>query len=71
LKDKKPTKMVDEERQMRAAATIRLCLSNQVMYQVIGLPTPKEIWEKLESQFLSKTVTTKLYLKQKLYGLKM
>jgi hypothetical protein len=56
---------------MLAAATILLCLSDQVMHHVIGLKTPKEIWDKLETQFMSKTVTTKLYLKQKLYGLKM
>ncbi|KAE8821378.1 putative retrovirus-related pol polyprotein [Hordeum vulgare] len=31
----------------------------------------KKIWEKLESQFMSKTATTKVYLKQKLYGMKM
>jgi hypothetical protein len=41
------------------------------MHHVIGLKTPKEIWDNLESQFMSKTMTTKLYLKQKLYGLKM
>jgi hypothetical protein len=46
-------------------------LSDQVMHHVIRLKTPKEIWDKLETQFMSKTVTTKLYLKQKLYGLKM
>jgi hypothetical protein len=74
LAEKKPEKIeVDdwEEKQTLAAATIRLCLSDQVMHHVIGLKTPKEIWDKLETQFMSKTVTTKLYLKQKLYGLKM
>jgi len=33
--------------------------------------SPKKIWDKLASQFMSKTVTQKLYLKQKLFGLKM
>ncbi|KAE8674685.1 putative ribonuclease H protein [Hibiscus syriacus] len=33
--------------------------------------SPDEIWKKLESQFMSKSLTTKLYLKQRLYGLMM
>jgi hypothetical protein len=74
LAEKKPETMeADEwkEKQTLAVATIRLCLSDHVMHHVIGLNTPKEIWDKLETQFMSKTMTTKLYLKQKLYGLKM
>ena len=31
----------------------------------------KKIWDKLEEQFMSKTLTRKMYLKQKLYELKM
>ena len=41
------------------------------MYHVMDKTSPKEIWDKLEEQFMSKTLTWKLYLKQKLYGLKM
>jgi len=41
------------------------------MYHVISLSSLDEIWKKLESQFMLKTLTNKLYLKQKLYGLKM
>jgi hypothetical protein len=29
--------------------------------------SPKDIWDKLEEQFMSKTLTRKPYLKQKLY----
>ena len=74
LRDSKPAKMdVDdwEELQIQAAGTIRLCLSDQVMYHVMDENSPKKVWEKLESQFMSKTATTKVYLKQKLYRLKM
>ncbi|KAE8719673.1 hypothetical protein F3Y22_tig00109926pilonHSYRG00011 [Hibiscus syriacus] len=60
-----------EELQQRAAGTIRLCLADEVMYHVMHLSSPDEIWRKLESQFMSKSLTTKLYLKQRLYGLKM
>jgi len=41
------------------------------MYHVMDETSPKKIWDKLEEQFMSKTLTRKLYLKQKLYGLKM
>ncbi|KAL4362615.1 hypothetical protein GQ457_04G008090 [Hibiscus cannabinus] len=60
-----------EELQQRAAGTIRLCLADEVVYHVMNLTSSAEIWKKLESRFMSKTVTTKLYLKQRLYGLKM
>ena len=70
----KPTKMDPEdweEMKIKAAGTIRLCLSDQVLYHVIDLESPNEIWGKLEAQFLDKTAPNKLYLKQELYGLKM
>uniref|UniRef100_A0A453NVD4 Uncharacterized protein n=1 Tax=Aegilops tauschii subsp. strangulata TaxID=200361 RepID=A0A453NVD4_AEGTS len=60
-----------EELQLKATGTIRLCLSDQVIYHVMDENSPKKIWEKLESQFMSKTATTKVYLKQKLYGMRM
>ena len=41
------------------------------MYHVMNETSPKKIWDKLEEQLMSKTLTRKLYLKQKLYGLKM
>jgi len=74
LKSQKAAKMEDEDwvdLQERAVGTIRLCLEYEIIYHVISLSSPDEIWKKLESQFMSKTLTNKLYLKQKLYGLKM
>ncbi|KAE8684024.1 hypothetical protein F3Y22_tig00111160pilonHSYRG00030 [Hibiscus syriacus] len=74
LRPTKPASMDEEdweELQQRAAGTIRLCLADEVMYHVMHLSSPDEIWRKLESQFMSKSLTTKLYLKQRLYGLKM
>ena len=41
------------------------------MYHVMEETSPKKIWDKLGDQFMYKTLTQKLYLKQKLYGLKM
>ena len=40
------------------------------MYHVMNETSSKKIWDKLEEQLMSKTLTRKLYLKQKLYGLK-
>lgn len=54
LKKKKPDKMDDnewEEKQEQAAATIRMCISDHLLHNVRGLRTPKEIWDKLESEF--------------------
>ena len=74
LSEKKPVKVDNdkwEEMQAQACATIRLYLSDLIMYHVMDKTSPKEIWDKLEEQLISKTLTRKLYLKQKLYGLKM
>ncbi|CAA0838475.1 Probable prolyl 4-hydroxylase 11 [Striga hermonthica] len=74
LRAEKPKGMEDDDWQdvpERAARTIRLCLADEVMYHVMHLKSVDEIWKKLESQFMSKTLTTKLYLKERLYGLKM
>ena len=56
---------------MRVASTIRMCLADEVMYHVMDEKSPTEIWLKLESWYMSKSLTNKLLLKKKLYGLKM
>ncbi|KAK4413408.1 Retrovirus-related Pol polyprotein from transposon TNT 1-94 [Sesamum alatum] len=60
-----------EELQQCATGTMRLCLVDEIMYHVMNLKSPGEVWKKLEIQFMSKSITNKLYLKQRLYGLKM
>ena len=55
----------------KVVATIRLCLANGVMYHVMDEESLTTIWLKLESRYMSKSLTNKLYLKQNLYGLKM
>ncbi|KAL0336583.1 UNVERIFIED_CONTAM: hypothetical protein Sradi_4870200 [Sesamum radiatum] len=60
-----------EELEQRAAGTIHLCLTNEIIYHVMNLKSPGEVWKKLEIQFMSKSIMNKLYLKQRLYGLKM
>jgi hypothetical protein len=51
--------------------TDEVCLADQIMYHVMDESSPKKIWDKLVEKFMSKTLTQKLYLKQKLCGLKM
>jgi hypothetical protein len=74
LDEKKLAKVDDdkcEEMQAQACGTMRLCLADQIIYHVMDEISPKKIWDKLAEKFMSKTLTQKLYLKQKLYGLKM
>ncbi|KAE8672931.1 hypothetical protein F3Y22_tig00111833pilonHSYRG00028 [Hibiscus syriacus] len=49
LRSTKPVSMEEEDReelQQRAAGTIRLCLADEVMYHVMHLSSPDEIWRK-------------------------
>uniref|UniRef100_A0A2N9FA36 CCHC-type domain-containing protein n=1 Tax=Fagus sylvatica TaxID=28930 RepID=A0A2N9FA36_FAGSY len=73
-KTKKPEKMTDEEWEeldMKAVSTIRLLLADEVMYDVMEENSTAGIWLNLEKRYMSKSLTNKLHLKQKLYGLKM
>ena len=60
-----------QDSETRAASTIRMCLVDKVMYHVMDEESPEAIWLKLESRYMSKSLTNKLLLKKKLYGLKM
>ncbi|RVW71367.1 Retrovirus-related Pol polyprotein from transposon TNT 1-94 [Vitis vinifera] len=55
----------------KVAKTIRLYLDDDVMYHVMDEESPTTNWLKLESRYMSKLLRNKVYLKQKLYGLKM
>uniref|UniRef100_A0A2N9EPJ3 CCHC-type domain-containing protein n=1 Tax=Fagus sylvatica TaxID=28930 RepID=A0A2N9EPJ3_FAGSY len=73
-KTKKPEKMTDdewEELDMKTVSTIRLLLADEVMYDVMEENSTAGIWLNLEKRYMSKSLTNKLHLKQKLYGLKM
>uniref|UniRef100_A0A2N9ER08 Integrase catalytic domain-containing protein n=1 Tax=Fagus sylvatica TaxID=28930 RepID=A0A2N9ER08_FAGSY len=60
-----------EELDMKAVSTIRLLLADEVMYNVMEENSTAGIWLNLEKRYMSKSLTNKLHLKQKLYGLKM
>ena len=73
-KAKKPETIMDdewEELDMKVVNTIRLYLADELMYDVMDDVSSAAIWLKLESRYMSKSLTNKLNHKRKLYELKM
>jgi hypothetical protein len=60
-----------KELEAKAVATNRLCLGDDMMYHIMDEESLAAVWLKLKSRYMSKSLTNKLYLKQRLYGLKM
>ena len=56
---------------LRAANTIRLCLAKNVLANVHGISTTKELWEKLEQLYQGKGFLNRLYLKEQFHTLRM
>jgi hypothetical protein len=55
----------------KANSTIRLCLSDSVLLNVSKEATTKDLWEKLGKLYQSKSLVNKLFLRKKLYNLRM
>jgi hypothetical protein len=55
----------------RARSTIQLCLADSVLLNVSGESTAKELWDKLGNLYQSKSLVNKLFLRKKLYHLRM
>ena len=60
-----------EEMDAKALSAIQLCLSNEVLREVVKETTSKGIWEKLESLYMAKSMTNRLLLKSRLYVLRL
>jgi hypothetical protein len=56
-----------EKIERRARSTIRLCLANLVLLNVSGEDSTKKPWDKLGSLYQSKSLVNKLFLRNKLY----
>ena len=56
---------------IKAANTIQLSLVDEVMYNVIDEETVTGLWSRLETLYMMKSLSNKLYLKKQLYGLRM
>ena len=70
----KPTGMSDEDWKKldrKAKSTIRLCVLDSVLLNVSGEAMAKNLWEKLGTLYQSKSLVNKLFLRKKLYNLRM
>lgn len=70
----KPTDMTNANYKLqeeKAHSTILLCLSDEVLYEVGDEETEKGVWEKLETIYMTKSLTNKLLFKQHLFSLRM
>src|SRR6202034_99486 len=70
----KPTRVTDEEWKkldQKAKSTIQLCVSDSVLLNVSGEATAKDLWDKLGTLYQSKSLVNKLFLRKKLYNLRM
>jgi hypothetical protein len=72
-KSKKPKKMTEwewEELDAKALSTIYLCLADDVLFNIVGEDTTSGLWRKLESLYMTKSLTSKICLKRQLYSLR-
>src|SRR3954470_23083153 len=71
---KKPSTMGEDnwkEIDIKAKATIILCLSDEVLYNVLNEDTADGMWNRLESLYMTKSLSNKHYMKKQLYCLRM
>lgn len=55
----------------KAYSTILLCLADEIIIEVSGVDVAADLWSKLESLYMTKSLTKKLLLKQRLFALRM
>ena len=55
----------------KAHSTIMLCLSDDIITEVAEQDTAAGLWLQLESLYMTKSLTNKLLLKQRLFSLRM
>jgi hypothetical protein len=55
----------------RALSAIRLCLADDVLSNIVSEKTKVGLWMKLESLYMTKSLTSRIYLKRQLYSLRM
>jgi hypothetical protein len=60
-----------EKLERRERSMIRLCLADSVLLNVSGEDSTKKLWDKLGSLYQSKSLVNKLFLRKKLYLLRM
>src|SRR3954465_10348669 len=71
---KKPSTMGEDDWKkidVKAKATIILCLLDEVLYNVLNEDTAAVVWNRLKSLYMTKSLSNKLYVKKQLYCLRM
>jgi hypothetical protein len=71
---KKPTAMKNEEWEdldENSLSIIRLCMVDDVLFNIVGEDTTSGLWSKLESLYMTKSLMRRIYLKRQLYSLRM
>ena len=73
-KNKRPPSMTEDDwDQMddRALSAIRLCLADDVLFNIVSEKTAAGLWSKLEKLYMTKSLTNRILLKRQLYSLRM
>lgn len=60
-----------EELDLMALSAIQLCLADEVLREVAEEESAAGLWLKLKNMYMIKSLTNRLYLKQRLYTLRM
>jgi len=71
---KKSSKMEEDEWNnidFRAKATIILCLSDEFLHNVMNEKITTDLWCRMESLYMTKSLSNKLYMKKQLYSFRM
>ena len=73
-KNKRPPSMTEDEwdeMDDRALSAIRLCLADDVLFNIVSEKTATGLWSKLEKLYMTKSLTNRILLKLQLYSLRM
>ena len=73
-KSKNPVGMSDdewEELDSKSDDTIHLCLSDEVMFNIVGEETTTSLWNRIESLYMKISFTNMIFLRRKLYAPQM
>jgi hypothetical protein len=60
-----------DEMDARALSVICLCLVDDVLFNIVSEKTMTSLWMKLESLYMTKSLTNEIFLKRQLYSLRM
>jgi hypothetical protein len=66
-KSKKPTTMMEwewEDLDEKSLSTIHLCLSDEIPFNIVREDTTSGLWSHLESIYMMKSLTRRMYLKR-------